>query len=923
MGGMKPILCIALSAAAVSAAAVGDAPRPAFLQPTDVCSGIPSHPAVVNSVAIEEFGRGDRNLSLAGEWDFVAFRHGSGHRTCRYMNDLWAKGGRKINVPSCWEAEGVGEEGLSNPGLCQDNSRKKIRHSYVGEGWYRRYVDIPKSWEDGRIWIKIGGILAQGWVFVNDQAVCQFDSGVGSYKWEITGFVTPGERAKIVVNADNEVGHRGGPPASIERWGGIWRDIELESTGEAIIDDVWMRGDYDARCAEARVVVEGARRANGRLSVRLSVEGHSAEAEVGADGRAAVRVPLKEFRPWSPESPGLYWARVELLKDGRMVDVRNERFGVRKIEVRGREFRLNGRPFFVRGVGDNPQYPITGITPADRDFHRARLAKLKAAGFNYIRHHTHSECAEYMEACDELGLIVAPEIPYYLDNPNDYFSYDPLRDVETLVRTFRRHPSFGVLSFGNEGLLGPGANKVVYDFAKSLDPGILVLAQDGGTYLCNNGEGCSDFCSGPLTIWKRGDFNPPRPFVAHEYMNLAAKFDWRTERDFTGVWVPPMTEEDRVSHLAHTGLPLEWLVRLQESGHSLQALWQKIGVESARADPYCDGFIFWTIADSTVFNKKAGTYTSQGVFDPFWRPKRCGSTPESFARFNSATCILLDTEEVPRNQKPGNDPMLLCSGSSDISPATNRVFASGERIGVSFVLSHYGESPIVDGRIEWVFADDDGRVLASGTVALGDQPAGPAREVAKFDVEVPALQAPVKATLTATVVSDEADIRQVNSWPFWFVPKTSRPVAPEGVVVVRFGDEAAAEEARREGKGLVVMGPATGEPNYKMGWWNIGTQVGTASVRHPALGAFPYERFLAPLHFRMIREGVKLPVEGWDPSEFIMVGEGMKDAYLYIAAKERLEGGREVFVSGLDLDCGTVEANFLLGELFRWGAAGR
>ena len=117
-----------------------------------------------------------------------------------------------------------------------------------------------------------------------------------------------------------------------------------------------------------------------------------------------------------------------------------------------------------------------------------------------------------------------------------------------------------------------------------------------------------------------------------------------------------------------------------------------------------------------------------------------------------------------------------------------------------------------------------------------------------------------------------------------------------------------------------MLGPATGEPNYRMGWCNIGTQVGVAFVRHPALGAFPFERFLAPLHFRMIREGVKLPVKGWEPRDYVMVGEGMKDAYLYIAAKERPDGGREVFVSGLSLGCGTVEANFLLSELLRWVA---
>ena len=55
-------------------------------------------------------------------------------------------------------------------------------------------------------------------------------------------------------------------------------------------------------------------------------------------------------------------------------------------------------------------------------------------------------------------------------------------------------------------------------------------------------------------------------------------------------------------------------------------------------------------------------------------------------------------------------------------------------------------------------------------------------------------------------------------------------------------------------------------------------------------------------------------------AEVVAVGEGKKDAYLYIAAKERPDGGREVLVSGLSLGCGTVEANFLLSELLRWAA---
>ena len=71
--------------------------------------------------------------------------------------------------------------------------------------------------------------------------------------------------------------------------------------------------------------------------------------------------------------------------------------------------------------------------------------------------------------------------------------------------------------------------------------------------------------------------------------------------------------------------------------------------------------------------------------------------------------------------------------------------------------------------------------------------------------------------------------------------------------------------------------------------------------------------------FITVKEAVAMVKDG----DFVMVGEGMKDAYLYIGAKERPDGGREVFVSGLNLGCGTVEANFLLGELLRWAAQRR
>ena len=892
---------------------------------TDVWAGLATHPAVVNPVSYEKFGRPETVISLAGEWDFFPARHGSGHRTCRHDQDLWAKSPKrcKVTVPGCWEASGVGEAGMGVPHLCADNAPDDLRHMFVGEGWYRTHVVIPADWRGKRVWLKCGGVKSQGWFYVNDQAVAWLDSGNGAWKWDVTALVRPGETNKIVAVADNAVAARGGPSSSGNRYGGLWRDVEMEVTPEVCIDDAWVRGDFDARTAEAHVVVDGGAVADLKgARLRVSVEDAVVEAEAHV-GENIVRVPLNDFRPWTPESPNLYWAKAELLdKSGAVTMTRHERFGVRKLEARGKSLFLNGRPFFVRGFGDNAKYPITGVPPADRAPHRAHLAKARASGFNYVRQHTHADAPEYMEAADEVGLLVAPEIPYYLDNPNDYFSYDPIRDVDDMVVAFRRHVSFAVLSFGNEGLLGPAANRLVYEHAKKACPGLLVLAQDGGTYLCNHGEGCSDFCSGPVTTWRRGSFDPVRPFVCHEYMNLATKVDWRDAGDYTGLWNPPLTEAQRRAHLAHTGLSYDWLCRLQDAGHSLQACWQKNGIEHARADPFCDGYIYWTIEDSLPFSKAAGVKIGQGVYDAFWKTKRGGTTPEAMSVFNSASCVLIDTFDGVRDFAENTNQLLFCSSRFASIEGTNRVFVSGERIPVKFLFAHYGDKALREARLEWKLVAD-GSLLASGSCPIGRQELGAVRQVANLSITVPELTIPVRAELTATVVSvgdkGTSGCAASNSWPFWFFPGKPSVQVPGNVAVVPYGS-ADAEAARKAGKNVVLLANQTGKPNFVMGWWFLGNQVGMAAVEHPVFGSFPFERHLAPLHFGIVRTGLPLPVAGFSSDDCVMVGEGEKDAFVYLAAKTCADGRREVLVAGLDVTSETVEGKWLLGEVVKWAA---
>lgn len=889
---------------------------------TDVWAGLASHPAVVSPVSYERFGRPDTVISLSGEWDFTTRNHGSGHRAARYATEMWAGRSRKINVPGIWEAQGVGEEGYGRPYLCQDNSPKKLRNVFTGEGWYRRYVTVPASWKGSRVWLKAGGVRSMGCFFLNDRAVSWMETSVGALKWDVTDFIVFGGTNKVVAMTDNAVACRGSVTSSLNRWGGLWRDVELEATPLVYIDDAWVQGDFDARSAVVRADIGGVDSPGDTddLILRVTIEDSVAEARAKA-GLNEIRLRLENFRPWTPERPSLYWAKIELVSGGKVTMTRHERFGVRKLEVRGKEFYLNGKPFFVRGFGDNAPYPITGFTPADRDFHREHLRTARRAGFNYTRHHTHSEAPEYMEAADECGIIVQPEIPYYLDAPNDHFGYDPIRDIDDLLTAFRRYTSFAVVSFGNEGLLGPAANRIVYDHVKRREVGLLVLSQDGGTYVReDHGEGESDFCSGPLTTWKRGSFNR-RAFVCHEYMNLAVKFDWRDAGKFTGVWLPPMTEDDRRAHLAHAGLSMRWLDRLQDSAHALQAYWLKFGLELARADPYCDGYCYWTICDSVQFKKKGSVFAGQGLLDVFWQPKRCGLAPEDVAVFNSPSCVLLDTETEERVFKETTNRWLCCQTKPPYIDQTNRVFSVGEKIPAKVLFAHFGEAPLADATLEWRL-DSAAGTLACGRRRLGRQELGPARMVAELDIVAPQVEKPVRVDFVAAVSSSSQSLRCGNRWPMWIFPRMENPAVPDGVVVAEYGSPEM-ERARREGRNLLALANQKGPSNFIMGWWNLGSQCGTAFVRHPALGDFPHEPFLTPLVFRMIREGLKLPVEGYEEADYIAVGEGLQDAYLYLAARERADGSREVLAAGLDVVSDTAESRSLRRNLLKWLAEGK
>ena len=913
--------------------------------PEDAPFGRESSLAVVNPVIRSPH---QSVLSLRGDWEFAVDPEAVGIK-----ND-WMKPGanwsglRTMPVPGNWESNGVGEPGISTTWDCKwDHAPTPLRNIYIGSAWYRKNVNIPENWNGKKVWLKIGGVRAQGWFWINGQPVGHVTNYCGSFKFDVTDLVQPGTDAILTALIRNDVPARNGQVSSRHIWGGINRDIELEATPEIRLDNVECFGNFDEKNVKVRLVLGHDIKEKGNKSaVKIDVKTldqndpikpiknvGSIRKEIvlgnGSVTEAFVVVGLSEFRPWSPESPNLYLAEVSLYgNDGKTITHGwSERFGIKKLEVRNKRFFLNDKPYFLRGYGHDDIHPLTLISPADRDYHRKTLKIARAAGFVYTRQHTYCDIPEYFDAADELGIMIQLELPYYPYNGYhtvESFDFDPKRDLNEAIDHHRRYVSQTTYSMGNEGHLGTPLDNELKTLVHERHPGALAHHNDGGVNTPSNSDfdspnaWCSPYHTAATSIepWQPGAFDyVDMPFVAHEYLNLALKFDPRISDRFTGVILPPRPIDRYEKQLTNRGLDRRWGDACLDAGHALQKYYQKAGLESARLDPECDGYSFWGFLDSIIKYGGEDDFTGQGMFNAFREPKINGVTPEQVVRFNGPSTILM---------------------TSDLK---SPILVAGEKVRLTLIASYFSPNDVKNGNLVWTLKSGN-KLLVTGKIGNITLATGDVKKVGEADFTVPECANAEALTFEATLFGSSKPLA-VNDWKFWMFPKREKKTlqgvavtsalfetlakrydgllkaeTSEADIVIGKSNEPAVAAALSKGKRVFLIGDAGGPPNVSLGWWWIGDQVGTAFAKHAAFGDFPHEGFISPLWFRLIKKGIPITADmPFGKMEFLAVGEGRSDYFLYAAQTAADNGTKILLTHGLDLLADTPEGTYLLDQM--------
>ncbi|MCM1538213.1 MAG: DUF4982 domain-containing protein [bacterium] len=401
----------------------------------------------------------------------------------RLFNDGWSFQKTKTE---CTLEEAVKGGGWERVDIPHDWLIYQTKELYeTGTGWYRKNFVVGDAAKT-RI-LRFEGVYMDTTVYVNGAKAGEWKYGYSTFEIEMTGLLREGEN-ELVVRVD----HR----APNSRWysgAGIYRNCYLLEHEGAYLksDSVYFHAEHalpggehwDIRLTcEAAAGVQsaaGARKAEsetsetvraacgeagtapnacGALSVRYTASDGAGKILFSVEGKPdeETRVSVEDPALWDVENPQLYTLETVLFCGGRKADVQRCRIGFRTIAfLPDSGFWLNGKRVKIKGVCLHHDLGALGAA-VNRTALRRQLLSMKEMGANAVRTSHNMPAVEFMELCDELGILVDSEAFDMWElpkTPYDYARFFPehcSKDVASWVRRDRNHPSVIMWSIGNE-----------------------------------------------------------------------------------------------------------------------------------------------------------------------------------------------------------------------------------------------------------------------------------------------------------------------------------------------------------------------------------------------------------------------------------------------------------------------------------------
>ncbi|GES58627.1 beta-galactosidase [Aspergillus terreus] len=490
----------------------------------------------------ERAASGDRNQSLIkllnGTWKF---RYDRTPLRIPKWDDLDPASWANITVPGMWQLQGYGRPQYTNVNYPFPVDPPWIT-SQNETGTYWREFNIPAEWDkSSHIHVRFEGVDSAFHLWVNGREVGYFQGSRNASEFDITQYVNREDSNSMAVRVYQYCDGSYLEDQDQWRMSGIFRDVYLvpflpdtitDYTTMVDLDDDFMTGTL-----RTSIKVQGR---PGLFQLKL-IGGHGQVIEEKEGPcEECLSITVSQPKLWSAEAPNLY--ELFISYQGRVI---RQRIGFRRIEQKGANFLVNGKPIIFYGVNRHEHHPLHGRAVPYETL-KADLHLMKQHNINAVRTCHQPNVPEFYDLCDELGLYVIAEADLEchgfdpierikIDDPtlsghslqelvykiaNKWTTDNPdWRDAYVdraiqLVERYKNHASIVFWSLGNEAFYGCNM-AAMYHWIKERDTSRLVHYEGDREGLTTDMHSVMYFSIEDLV--QRAEQYPDRPWIQCEY----------------------------------------------------------------------------------------------------------------------------------------------------------------------------------------------------------------------------------------------------------------------------------------------------------------------------------------------------------------------------------------------------------------------
>jgi beta-galactosidase len=326
---------------------------------------------------------------------------------------------------------------------------------------YRRRFSVPKEFANRRVFLKFEGVMVSAGPSINGTALPTHQGGYLPFTYELTSLLKASDNVidlKVdsrFQNVPPEGSPRGTHAVDYYLPGGIIRGVSLYAVPQVFLSDIFAkpvdvlkstRRVEIACCIDAVVTSLGSIHLESKLmdgtTIISSVRKEVTITQAGKTDVTLTLSSLGNVKLWDVDAPHLYDLVTTLSIDGEPVHDYRSRIGFREAKFTVDGFFLNGRRLRLFGLNRHEIYPYVGYAMPPRVMRRDAEIIRNEFNCNIVRCSHYPQAEAFLEACDELGLMVWEETPgWQYIGADDAYQDQVVQNVGDMIRRDRNHAS--------------------------------------------------------------------------------------------------------------------------------------------------------------------------------------------------------------------------------------------------------------------------------------------------------------------------------------------------------------------------------------------------------------------------------------------------------------------------------------------------